>query len=117
MKRILLLLLIFSTLSISAQLNSNAKLIKEKLPNEYHLIKLIASEDWEGDHRMMLYTINNQADAYIKVLEFSKAPNYDKAIFKNALSEWSKLIKGENCTDWKMVAYTYKNQLKAKSEY
>lgn len=117
MKKILLLLLIFSTLSINAQLNSSAKLIKEELPKEYRLIKHIASEDWEGDHRMMVYTINNQSEAFLKILEFKKASSYDESIMKKALSEWSKLIKGENCTDWKMIVYTYKNQLKAKSEY
>jgi len=103
--------------TINAQLNSSAKLIKEKLPKEYRLIKHIASEDWEGDHRMMVYTINNQSEAFLKILELKKASSYDESIMKKALSEWSKLIKGENCIDWKMVVYTYKNQLKAKNEY
>lgn len=102
---------------MNAQLNSNAKLIKEKLPNQYNLIKLLASEDWEGDHKMMLYFINKQSDSFMKVTEFEKASNYDEIILSKSLLEWSKVIKGNNCTDWSMVEYTYKKQIKAKSEY
>jgi len=117
MKKMILLLFMLGAVTINAQLNSKAQLLKDKLHEEYNLIKLLASEDWEGDHRMMLYTINNQADAYLKVLEFSKASNYDEEILKKSLSEWQKIIEGKKCVDWKMVVYTYKNQLKAKSEY
>ncbi len=117
MKKIFLLLLLLITSTINAQLNSNAKLIKDKLPEEYDLIKLLASEDWEGDHKMMLYTINNQSDSFVKVIEFKKTSTYDETILVKAISEWSKVIKGKNCTDWKMVEYTYKNQIKAKGEY
>ena len=117
MKRIVLILLLLSTTICSAQLNSNAKLIKEKLPEEYSLIKLLASEDWEGDHEMMIYTINNQSDSLIKITEFQNASDYDEKIMVKALSEWSNNIHGKKCTDWGMVEYQYKNQLKAKSGY
>lgn len=117
MKNIFLLLMLLCTFTMSAQLNSNAQLIKEKLPEKYDLIKLLASEDWEDDHEMMLYTINNQSDSFIKILKFEKTSNYDESILVKAISEWSKVINGKNCTDWSMVEYTYKNQLESKGKY
>src|SRR5690606_2933762 len=116
MKKVCLLITLLFVSTLNAQLNSNATLIKEKLPEQYELIKTLASEDWEGDHEMMIYTINNQSDSFKKVLGFEKEPNYDETILKKALSKWSKVIKGYDCTDWCMVEYTYKNQIKAKSE-
>ncbi|MBN4085034.1 hypothetical protein JYT89_01685 [Flavobacteriaceae bacterium AH-315-B10] len=117
MKKIFLFLMLLCAFTMSAQLNSNAQLIKDKLPKKYDLIKLLASEDWEDDHEMMLYIINNQSDSFIKVLGFEKTSNYDESILVKAISEWSKVIKGKNCIDWSMVVYTYNNQLEAKGKY
>ena len=106
-----------STVLMNAQLNSEAQLLKDKLPEEYNLIKLLASEKWEGNHEMMVYVINNQAKAFIEVTEIMKASNYDKDILGKSLLKWNKLIKGKKCYNWEMVLYMYKNQLKAKNEY
>jgi hypothetical protein len=114
--RIVIICLLFSAIA-NAQLNSNATFLKTKAPEVYSEIKTLASEQWEGDHEMMVYVINNQSDAFIKLTKITDSPNLDKRILGKSLSDWSKTINGIKCIDYEMVIYTYNNQIKAKSEY
>lgn len=119
MKRIILaFILTISVMQASqAQLNSNAEIIRNKLPEVYNEIKTFVSEDWEGDHEMMVYTINGQCDAFMELRQLMNSENYDKEILGTALVQWKKTIKGKNCIDYQMVVYVYNNQIKAKSSY
>lgn len=118
MKKIILTVaLLFIAFIVNAQLNSNANFVKEKSPVLYNQIKLLAGKQWEGDHQMMVYVINQQSDALVECLEIQKGKSYDKKIMEKAISDWSESINGEYCTDYSMVIYVYKQQFKAKDSY
>ena len=130
MKKLLLLLLIAPVLGFG-QLNSNAKLVKERIPALYETIKKYSEREWGNDYEMIVYTINNQVDAFIEMGNLMSADNFDQNIWFNSLLEWaenpSKLEKeltdgdmnalNTNVIQWDMVLYNYKNQLKAKLSY
>ena len=118
MKKIILTVaLIFIAFNANAQLNSNANYLKENSSKLYNKIKLLASKDWEGDHKMMVYVINQQADALMKCVEIKKRKDYDDEIMLKALGDWAEDINGVLCVDYKMVVYTYEQQIKAKNSY
>jgi hypothetical protein len=116
-KTILTCALIFIAFIANAQLNSNANFVKENSPEIYNKIKILVSKDWEGDHKMMVYVINQQADAVLKCVEIQKRKDYDDEIMLKALGDWAEDIKGVFCVDYKMVVYTYEQQIKAKDSY
>ena len=53
--------------SSQAQLISNAQLIRSNSPEVYNEIKTFCSEKWEGDRKIMDYTINGQSDAFMEL--------------------------------------------------
>lgn len=114
--KILIICLLFTAIA-NAQLNSNASLIRTKAPDVYNEIKTFASEQWEGDHEMMVYVINQQCDAFMELKDILNDSTHDKNIIGKALVDWGKTIKGLKCIDYQMVIYVYKNQIKAKSQY
>ena len=116
-KTILTIGLVFLAFIANAQLNSNANFIKGKRPVLYSQIKNIAGKQWEGDHQMMVYVINQQSDALMEFLEIKKGISYDEKIMDKAINEWTENIEGEYCTDYVMVIYVYKQQFKAKGSY
>jgi len=108
-KTILTVALIFIVFIANAQLNSNANFVKENSPEIYNKIKILASKEWEGDHKMMVYVINQQADAVWECLVIQKGKSYDDEIMLKALGDWGEDINGVFCVDYKMVVYTYKH--------
>ena len=116
-KSVLFIISLFFFANVNAQLNSNASFMKNEVTNVYNEIKTLVSEDWEGDHSMMVYGINKQCDAFMELGEIMKNTNYDEKILGKALVDWGKTIKGVKCVDYTMVIYEYKKQIKAKSQY
>ena len=130
MKKLFLILLIAPVLGFG-QLNSNAKLVKENMPVLYETIKKYSEREWDNDYEMIVYTINNQVDAYIEMGTLMSADNFDQNIWFNSILEWAEnpskvekeVIDGDanalntNIIQWDMVLYNYKNQLKAKLSY
>ena len=100
-----------------SQLNSEAQLLKDNYASIYANIKILVAKDWEGDHKMMVYGINKQAEAFFEMSTYMDSVDYDERIMENAVSEWSETINDKMCTDFKMVVYTYKRQLQAKGSY
>ena len=133
----IIIVLIFSTalLNFAQGLNSNANDIKKNYSSDYELtLKKHALEEWGDDFEMVVYEINQQADALIKLIDEFKSDNTNIA-FK-AIQEWS--VDGylnQNITkfksiqtfglkellklhcDWEMVKYEYDNQVKAKNSF
>lgn len=101
----------------NAQLNANGNTVKAKMPEQYNQIKLLASQDWEGDHKMMVYVINDQCDALMELSGIINGKEYDEKIMLNAFTEWTESINGESCIDYKMALYVYKQQFNSKGTY
>lgn len=134
MKRIILsLIFVLSSVNGFAQLNSSAEFFKENLPGAYEAIKDRATDKWKTDYEMVLYEINNQAEAFYEVRELFSGEDLDQGILFSAMKKWTddedKFVKYFNMTeeevsivdvfslwfDWTMVIYEYENQVKAKS--
>ena len=133
---ILLLTIVLTTSVVKAQgLNSNASYIKKNFPTEYEeTLKKYALAEWNDDFSMVVYKINKQADAIVKLVDSFESNNTNIAY--KAIKEWSidgylsqniKLFKtmtsfGLNdlikmhC-DWSMVKYEYDKQVKAKNSF
>ena len=131
MKKLLLLLLLAPIFGFT-QLNSNAKAIKQKSPELYETIKRFSENKWDDDYQMVVYTINNQIDAFIEMGNLMNGDKFDEVIWFKSLLKWSEnptkveeeLLDGKvqaaltsNIIQWDMVLYTYKNQLEAKLSY
>lgn len=134
MKRLILsLIFVLSSVNGFTQLNSSAEFFKENLPGAYEAIKDRATDKWETDYEMILYEINNQAEAFYKVRELFLGEDLEQGILFSAMKKWTddedKFVKYANMTeeevaevdvfslwfDWTMVIYEYENQVKAKS--
>ena len=127
--------LFIATLARTEGLNSNANYIKNKYSSEYEkTLKKHALEEWKDDFSMVVYEINKQADALIKLIDEFES-NYTNIAFK-AIQKWG--IDGYNSNniaifkemttfglkdllkmhcDWSMVKYEYDKQVKAKNSF
>ena len=137
MKNLFLTLVILSasTIVFGQGLNSNASYIKKNYPTEYEqTLKKHALEKWNDDYDLVVYMINNQADALINLIDEFKSDNTNIA-FK-AIQKWSidgyessniekfkkintfglKQLIPLHC-DWEMVKYEYDNQVEAKNSF
>lgn len=137
MKRFIFLITIILTSTIlkAEGLNSNASYIKKNYPTEYEqTLKKYALQKWNDDYEMVVYMINNQADALIELIDEFESDNTNIA-FK-AIQKWSidgykssniekfkkintfdlKQLVPLHC-DWEMVQYEYDNQVKAKNSF
>lgn len=133
---ILLMTIILTTTIVKAEgLNTNASYIKKNYPTEYeNTLKKYALAEWNDDFSMVVYEINKQADAIVKLVDSFESDNTNIA-FK-AIQEWSRegylnhnikifkemttfslkdLLK-MHC-DWSMVKYEYDKQVKAKNSF
>lgn len=135
MKKLIFILgLIFIVIIGNAQLNKNAQYIKNNYINGYDIIKKYAVLEWESDHTMIVYEINNQSDAIYDILNLFESENTN--ILFQSVIEWSysgykdsnidtfksfNIISYENVLklycDWTMVLYEYNNQVEAKDSY
>lgn len=76
--------------SINAQgLNANASYIKNNYSSDYEAtLKKYALNEWGNDFSMVVYEINKQADALLKLIEEFKSENTNIAF--GAIQEWSR---------------------------
>jgi len=84
------------------------------------LLKKYAENKWNDDYEMIVYTINNQAEAMLEMVELKRESDYDEGLMVAAFLKWkdkSIEIEGEYFVDYEMLVYTYKNQLEAKNSY
>jgi len=118
MKKILLVLAVaLISLTSFGQLNDNAKTIKKALPTAYDDVKTMSVLKWGDDHSMVVYRINAQCDAMMKVGSIVNSDSYDETLYNSAAAKWSENINGKFYFDWAMIVYNYNNQLEAKSQY
>jgi hypothetical protein len=72
MKKIILgimLIVSFAITGITQELNTNAKMIKEKFNYEYeNNFKSFAVKEWKDDFAMVVYEINRQSDSYFEMI-------------------------------------------------
>ena len=137
MKKLLLIcFILFTYTNTYAQgLKSNGDYIKKNFTTEYeNTIKKHALEKWNQDYEMVVYMINNQADALVDLVKSFESDNTN--IVFQAIQKWS--IKGYESSnislfkelttfsvkeliklhcDWEMVKYEYDNQVKAKNSF
>ena len=80
---------------------------------------------------MIIYTINNQADAFAEISRLMSADDFDQNIWFNSVVKWAEnpsKVKEEfsngnsdiiftSIIQWDMVLYNYENQIKAKLSY
>ena len=120
MKKLFTILALTVTFIASAQLNSTAQIVKDRLPIEYKLIKKFAEDKWGQDFEMIVYTINEHADAMREFANITNAEGTDLRLMRDAYKKWtdnSIIIEGKPFVDYPMVVYTYKKQLEAKNQY
>ena len=112
-------LIICSTAAFS-QLRADAKMLKSDLPKSYSAIRTFAVKKWADDHKMVVFEINKQSEAMLNVL-LVEDKNVD--VFTEAYSKWTERdintinISENPTTDWGMVYWEYKKQVKAASSY
>ena len=137
MKNLVLVLgmiLLIST-TFAQGLNANASYIKKNYPIEYeNILKKQALKKWGTNYEMVVYMINNQADALFGLIKSFKGENTNIAF--EAIQKWS--IDGYKASNiaafkkiktfglkqliplhcnWEMVQYEYDNQVKAKNSF
>ena len=123
MKKILLIALLALSATVSAQLKAEAEFVKERTPDIYNVIRSMAIDKWDDDHEMIVYTINKQSKAFVEFVQLTETKGFDMTIAYSAISKWTeratdKCLSKLNCdTDWEMVMYTTKKQLKASKLY
>ena len=131
-----MLIVSFAITGITQELNTNAKMIKEKFNYEYeNNFKSFAIKEWKDDFAMVVYEINRQSDSYFEMI--NKLKSEHSTIFFNALNEWAREgYKEDNLrkireefkpssinnfiklkVDWSMVKYEYDRQVKAKESF
>lgn len=103
----------------SQELSSSSQALKNEFPDTYEAIKEFALSKWDEDHSMILYEINKQSDAFIKVFEYA---GDNKRIFVNAVEKWGENVTPDNMlrnstVDWNMVLYEMNKQIEAKNSY
>ena len=119
MKNTLTTLLLLGAFTVNAQLNSNAQTLKDADSIEYRLLKKYAEQEWGEDYEMIVYTINEHADAMREVVDIMSEGG-DNMIMFSAFKKWSDnsiRVEGKSFVDYTMVLYTYKEQLEAKNSY
>ena len=101
-------------------LNKDAQQLKNEAPDIYEVVKQRAIDEWNGDHTMILYIINEQCKAMYSCAELV---NDHELIVKTQLVEWCEgdIFKYESAyfapIDWLMVLYCSKEQIKAQAGY
>jgi len=113
-------ILLVSIAGHGQELSREAAVVKEKGPKIYDPIRSHAVEEWGSDHRMVVYTINKQVDAYLKWWRYydSQDPDTDeRLIMLKAMVDWKQCTKDEFCYDWPMVVYEFEKQIKAYKSY
>ena len=118
MKYIFLTLAVVLTFNVTAQLNTEAKAVQKAMPEEYHQIRCMAVNKWDDNHKMVVYEINLQSEAFVSVMDVLgnyDDPDIEYRIMIQAMTKW-KLDEcvqenGDPSYNWKMVVYEYGNQL------
>lgn len=136
MKNLLLVFtFVLASTSAFSQLNKYAEIIKEYDADGYNIIKKYAINEWGSDHEMVVYRINNQAEAIYDIM--SKFQSKHTNILYRSIQMWSydgylkqnqDVFENETnvielaemlrfYVDWEMVEYEYDNQVDAKGSY
>jgi|GEM_PF-3310490 len=131
MKKILFvsLLILIGFSLFGTELSPTASRMRESLPEIYAAIRARAINEWGDNHQMIVFVINMQAEAFIKVMDYF-GPEADIVI--NALAEWTEggmkhlnsldleadpeALWKQN-TDWAMVLFQTELQIEAKGQY
>ncbi|MDA3809643.1 MAG: hypothetical protein PF518_04855 [Spirochaetaceae bacterium] len=106
-------------------LNRNAAGLKEGSPAVYAMIKSRAVAEWEDDHTMVVFVINQQADSLVVC---DKLFETNRDIVVRAVIEWCdgglavlKTYDDKNMyeapVDWAMVEFISKRQIDAEGSY
>lgn len=104
MKKLILMLLTLTALSLSAVTTPGTIAVPSKIERE---IKAAAATEWPDDFRMQKYTVDQQNDAYRKIEAWKKntSGSVAKQITEKAVKEWP--------NDYRMQWYTIEQQVKA----
>jgi len=125
---ILAVILLVSTLS-GQEFNKEANQLKTVfstsevylLRNVYKEISNSAEEKWSSDYEMIVYHINEESKAFLKVIRaFSSSEDENLVrIIISSMMKWGCSLKDNGLggtginpkgADWRMILYTYENQ-------
>jgi len=102
-------------------LNPVAEGIREKSPDLYQAIRARCVGEWGTDHAMVVYTINQQCEAFLNVCTISQKAG--DSLFYGLLVKWcdDDITQYDSILiapiDWTMVEYELIQQLEAKAQY
>lgn len=122
MKKIILVIviLVIGFALFADGLNADAQYLKDEFPDIYEVVKQRAVKEWNDDHTMILYTINNQSTA---LFDCSELMDIYEIIVETQIIQWcdDDVFQYEDYylapIDWVMVLYMSKEQIKAQSKY
>lgn len=122
MKKICLVVIILMVgfILFAEGLNEHAQLLKDEAPDIYEAVKQRAIKEWEDDHTMILYIINQQSTAMFLSKELAEE---HELIVKTQIQIWcdDDIFLYESAflapVDWTMVLYTSRGQIAAQSKY
>lgn len=111
MKRLLTIIsaLFIFPMMASAQLNTEAEVLREEQPEQYNNIKCYAVNKWGDDNQMIVHTINKQAEALVVVLRAKDEELVSDDFLAAAMNKWEY----DECEgyNWRMVVHEIKNQI------
>lgn len=105
-KLIITSIILLIGLTSFSQLNENAKIVRDKLPGKYELIKKEAVKEWNNDNQMIVYTINNQCDCLFKIVENKYIETLNEDFIIEVFNKWFISDNGEDQVyDYCMIIY------------
>jgi len=110
MKKLILIIALLTVNFGYSQLSEHARFLKKQDFEMYSKMKKFAERDWKGDFKMTTFVINSQVESMFEFNKLCNSTDYDENIMLKAFTEWTE----NGITDYKMMVYVYKGQLKAK---
>ena len=110
MKKLLIIIALLFTAVSHGQLNAEAQYLKSKEATQeaYQNIEKFAKDKWGRDYKMVVYEVNKQSKALLKILLIitqndDGSPEHE--VLGDAMRKW----KG----DYNMVLYEYERQMES----
>ena len=99
-------MLVFASLTASAQYSAQSESIREVSPEMFQLIKEEALRKWKNDFPMVMHEVNKQSEAIVNMFLLKRESDYDSEIMARAEQKWG--------IDYVMQEHEYRKQLKSK---
>lgn len=113
MKKLLIIIALLFTAVSHGQLNAEAQYLKSKEATKeaYRNIENHAKDKWGRDYKMVIYEVNKQSKALVKILLIitqNDDGSPEHQVLGDAMRKWEE--------DYHMVLFEYERQLKSYQE-